>query len=78
MRDNMKKEKKDYDEAHESLEETANKIAEDVTTITEEEVVVAPKTVKIAKAYSVFSNISESQEEQPKRKASTLFPDLKF
>ena len=78
MRDNMKKEKKDYEEAHESLDETADKIAKDITTITEEEVQVTPKTVKIAKAYSVFSNVSESEEEPVQRKAFTLFPGLKF
>ena len=84
-------EKKAYDEAHkgddevevekadESLDETAEKIAEEVTEITEE-AVEAPKRVKIAKAHSVFTTISEAEEgtvvEKKERKAFTLFPQL--
>ena len=59
---------------------TAEKIAQDVTTITEEVIEVQPKTVKIAKAYSVFSKpLNESvevKEEKKQRKAFTLFPNL--
>ena len=80
MRDDMKKEKKDYDEAHESLDKTAEAIAQDVTTITEEVVEVQPKVVKIAKAFSLFSKpINESEEvkeEKKVNKAFTLFPNL--
>lgn len=71
-----KEEDKDYEEAHESLDETADKIAGDVTSITEEAVV--PVT-KIAKAYSAFTSISESAENtevKKERKAYTLFPNL--
>ena len=74
----MHDEKKDYDKAHcdESLEETANKIAESVEEISEGEVEEPVKKVQIAKAYSVFSSISESAEEKSDRKAFTLFPNL--
>lgn len=76
-----KDEDKDYEKAHESLEETADQIAEGVTEITEEAIEVTPKRVKIAKAYSAFSNISEAVEEEIKEekktsKAFTLFPNL--
>ena len=66
-------EDKDYEKAHESLEETAEKIAEEVTAITEE---AAAPTVKIAKAYTAFTQISESEEGKKERKAFTLFPNL--
>ena len=72
-------EDKDYEEAHESLEETAEQIAESVEEISEE-AVETPSRVKIAKAYSAFTNISESvenvKEEKKARKAFTLFPNL--
>ena len=72
-------EDKDYEKAHESLEETAEQIAESVEEISEE-AVETPSRVKIAKAYSAFTNISESvenvKEEKKARKAFTLFPNL--
>ena len=86
MRKDMKKEKEDYDEAHgkvdESLDETVEAIAKDVTTLSEEAIIVQPKKVKIAKAFSVFSNpINESAQEEGKEekkshKVFTLFPNL--
>ena len=81
----MHDEKKDFDKAHcdkcESLdEETADKISEEVTEISEEVVAEAP-VKKLRKAYSAFETISESVEEKvevakPARKAYTAFPEL--
>ena len=78
VKDDEHKEKEAYDKAHcdESLEETANKIAESVEEISEGEAEEPVKRVQIAKAYSVFSSISESAEEKSDRKAFTVFPNL--
>ena len=71
-------------EGVENSAETVSSVSktEEVTEIAEELVVEAPKAVKIAKAYSVFANISEAKEEaevkveKAPRKAFTLFPNL--
>ena len=78
-----KKEDEDYEKAHESSdEETADKIAEGVTEVSEEAVVEEAKPAKrVFKAYSVFSSLNESEETKEetvvKRKAFTVFPNLK-
>ena len=79
----MHDEKKDFDKAHEaveeSLEETADKIAEDVASISEEVETVEVKVAPARKAHTVFTSVSESVEVKvaPARKAHTVFPNLR-